>query len=326
MKRSRGFTLVELLVVIAIIGILVALLLPAVQAAREAARRMSCGNNLHQIAIALHNYMDKTAEALPRGVEVTRGLGCCCNNANWSLGHTVHTMLLPYVEQQALFDRYNMNVPFWAQQPGIINQKIPNYLCPSAREHVIRTASNLSAGSTNPAPYIAQDVYPHNYPAAGTNHGWGGCGRHGNSTVNGVFSIRYGVLEENSTRADPRVKLSTITDGTSNTMAFSETAQGRPTFVNGALNTGWSNDRGKGWADPYYNSTLFSVGPLSTPNSLISQYPGPFNASNATSYHPGGVQVAFMDGNVRFISQTINGATWTGLGTPHGGEAVSAPE
>jgi len=326
MKRSRGFTLVELLVVIAIIGILVALLLPAVQAAREAARRMSCGNNLHQMAIALHNYMDKTQEALPRGAEVTRGLACCCNSADWSLGHTVHTMLLPYVEQQALYDRYNMNVPFWAQTPGIINQKIPNYLCPSAREHIVGTATNLSSGSSNPAPYVSQDVYPHNYPAAGTNHGWGGCGRHGSSAVNGVFAMRYGILEENGTRADPRVKLSTITDGTSNTMAFAETAQGRPTYYGGSGPThSWMNQRGKGWADPVYNSTLFSVGPLSTPNSLVSQYGG-YNASNATSYHPGGVQVAFMDGNVRFMSQTINGATWAALGTPHGGEPVSIPD
>jgi prepilin-type N-terminal cleavage/methylation domain-containing protein/prepilin-type processing-associated H-X9-DG protein len=318
MKRSRGFTLVELLVVIAIIGILVALLLPAVQAAREAARRMSCGNNLHQIAIALHNYMDKTKEALPRGVEVRRGLNCCCANADWSPGHTVHTMLLPYVEQQTLYDRYNMNIPFYAQTPGIINQPIPNYLCPSAREHIIRTVSNFSGGATVLGPYVSQDVYPHNYPAAGTNHGWGGCGRHGNSNINGVFSIRYGILEENGTRADPRVKLATITDGTSNTMAFAETAQGRPTL---GLAT---QDRGKGWADPYYNSTLYSVGPLSTPNSLISQYGG-YNASNTTSYHPGGVQVAFMDGNVRFIPETIDRVTWAALGTPHGGEAVSPP-
>ena len=325
MKRSRGFTLVELLVVIAIIGILVALLLPAVQAAREAARRMSCGNNLHQIAIALHNYMDKTREALPRGAEIRRGLACCCNSADWSLGHTVHTMLLPYVEQQPLFDRYNMNVPFWAQTAGIINTPIPNYLCPSAREHKLRTVSNFSAGSTNPAPYVAQDVYPHNYPAAGTLHGWAGCGRHGSSAQNGVFSYRWGILEENGTSADSRVKLSTITDGTSNTMAFSETAQGRPTYYGGSGPMhAWMDDRGKGWADPNYNSTLFSIGPTSTPNSLVSQYGG-YNASNATSYHPGGVQVAFMDGNVRFMSATIDGATWFGLGTPHGGEAVQAP-
>lgn len=325
MKRSRGFTLVELLVVIAIIGILVALLLPAVQAAREAARRMSCGNNLHQMAIGLHNYMDVTAEALPRGVEVTRGRSCCCANADWSLGHTVHTMLLPFVEQQPLYDQYNMSIPYWAQAPGIIDTPIPNYKCPSAREHIIRTASNFSAGASNPAPYIAQDVYPHNYPAAGTLHGWGGCGRHGSSAQNGVFSIRYGILDENGTRLDPRVKLATITDGTSNTMAFSETAQGRPTYYGGSGPThSWTNERGKGWADPQYNSTLFSIGPLSTPNSLVSQYGG-YNASNATSYHPGGVQVAFMDGNVRFVTETIEGRIWHGLGTPHGGETVSPP-
>jgi prepilin-type N-terminal cleavage/methylation domain-containing protein/prepilin-type processing-associated H-X9-DG protein len=321
MKKSRGFTLVELLVVIAIIGILVALLLPAVQAAREAARRMSCGNNLHQLGIALHNYADTRREALPRGVEASTGLNCCCSNQNWKLGHTIHTMLLPYVEQQPLYDQYNMSLPPWGQQVGITSTRIESYLCPSARDYIINTITNF--GNVPPAhsfTYSADEAYPHNYPAAGTHHGWGVCGRHGNADVNGTFAVRRGIREQSGARADPRIKLSAIKDGTSNTMAFSETAQGR----RGILPAGWQNLSGKGWADPWYNSTLFSIGPRSTPNSLVSQYGG-YNASNATSYHPGGVQVCFLDGNVRFVSETIDGQVWWGLGTPHRGEAVSVP-
>ena len=321
MKRSRGFTLVELLVVIAIIGILVALLLPAVQAAREAARRMSCGNNLHQLGIALHNYADSRREALPRGVEATTGRNCCCANQDWTLGHTIHAMLLPYVEQQALADKYDMNIPPWAQGPGITDQRIESYLCPSARDHIINNMTNFGG----PFPYTGHEAYPHNYPAAGAQHGWGVCGRHGNTDINGTFAVRRGIREQSGARADPRMRLSSVTDGLSSTMAFSETAQGRPTFVGGSgPNHSWRNTRGKGWADPYYNSTLFSVGNRSTPNSLVSQYGG-FNASNATSYHPGGVQVCFLDGNVRFVSETIDGNVWFGLGTPHRREPVSAP-
>jgi prepilin-type N-terminal cleavage/methylation domain-containing protein len=313
-----GFTLVELLVVIAIIGILVALLLPAVQAAREAARRMQCGNNLKQMALALHNYMDVTREALPRGAEVTRGTACCCSNAEWSMGHTVHTMLLPFIEQQPLYNQYNMNIPWNRQVPGIISTKISAYLCPSAREQV---PSNVDVYM--PPGGIAQEEHPHNYPGAGTLHGWGGCGRHGSDIQNGIFSLRYGILEENGSRADTRRKLASVTDGTSNTMGFSETAQGKDTFVGGVLDPNYRKWRGRGWADPFYNSTLFSIGPLSTPNSKISQYGG-WNAANATSFHPGGVQVAFLDGTVRFVAETIAQATWHALGTPATGEPIAS--
>ena len=103
----------------------------------------------------------------------------------------------------------------------------------------------------------------------------------------------------------------------SQTMAFSETVQGADTYVSGSLNATYSQYRGRGWADPWYNSTLFSIGPDSTPNSSISQYGG-WNASNATSFHPGGVHVAFLDGAVRFVSENIDGNTWYYLGTPQG--------
>ncbi len=333
MRKSHGFTLVELLVVIAIIGILIALLLPAVQAAREAARRSQCTNNLKQMGLALHNYADGNQEMLPRGAEIHRGRSCCCGSADYDPGHTLHVKLLPFMEQQPLYDRYDMNVPFFHQLPGVIDQRIEGYLCPSAIKHIEQTVSTgpIPAYVGTPAPSPRSQVFPHNYPGAGADHGWGGCGRHrgGGSTWNGLFAHRWGILEENGTKADPRVKLAAIIDGTSNTMAFSETAQGRPTFdQNGNASNGWSNNRGRGWADAYYNSTLFSVGEWSTPNALTSQYPSSthlFNAANATSYHPGGVNVCFADGGVSFVSETIAGPVWFALGTIQRRDVATRP-
>jgi prepilin-type N-terminal cleavage/methylation domain-containing protein len=302
--RKRAFTLIELLVVIAIIAVLIALLLPAVQQAREAARRSQCKNNLKQMTLALHNYLDMTNGVFPRGAYIRRGLACCCSNADWFPGHTVHTMLLPYIDQQNLYNQYNFNTWFYGS-PSVINQKIPTYLCPSANRVIMQMSS---LGSP------AVEVHPHNYPGAGTLHGWGGCGRHGSSIQNGVFSARWGIQEEAGGPADTAMTLSGVSDGTSMTMAFSETAQGLPT-----LPAGWSDHRGRGWADPYYSSTWFSIGPLSTPNSVVSQYAG-YHASNATSLHEGGVHVAFLDGAVHFISENIDGNTWHRLGTPQGGD------
>ncbi|MFH1266901.1 MAG: DUF1559 domain-containing protein [Planctomycetota bacterium] len=334
MRRSRGFTLVELLVVIAIIGILIALLLPAVQAAREAARRSQCVNNLKQIALGLHNYMDGQKEGLPRGAEIYRGTYNCCASYDYNPGHAVHTMLLPFIEQQPLYDRYNMNVPYFAQLPGVIDQRIEAYLCPSATNHVMQTvvvAATPSWPGTPPNPL--SQVFPHNYPGAGSYHGWGGCGRHGGATSNGVFAYRWGIeyptagtagncsqsAGDTWVPADPRMKLSGVIDGMSNTFAFSETAQGQ--LPSPSLG---SNNRGRGWADPYYNSTLYSVGPLSTPNSLMSQYANT-NGANAGSYHPGGVNCAALDGSVHFVSETIDGNTWWYLHTPQTGEVAQVP-
>ena len=306
MKKRSAFTLIELLVVIAIIAILVALLLPAVQQAREAARRSQCKNNLKQIGTALHNYLDVTSGIFPRGAYVDRGRACCCDNADWGKGHTVHMMLLPYIDQGNLYEQLDFNVRVdQGVNAALISQPIRAYLCPINPSVIMQTSRYNGA----------VQVQPHNYPGAGTLHGWGGCGRHGSITQNGIFSLRHGIQEETGAPADPRFKLSAIADGTSQTMAFSETAQGRETYVSGALNTAWSNHRGRGWADPYYNSTLFSIGPLSTPNSTVSQYGG-YNASNATSWHPGGVHVLFCDGAVAFVSDSINGNTWHALGTP----------
>ncbi|MDA0283559.1 MAG: DUF1559 domain-containing protein [Planctomycetota bacterium] len=310
MKKRSAFTLIELLVVIAIIAILVALLLPAVQQAREAARRSQCQNNLKQIGLALHNYLDVTAGVFPQGAYVVRGRSCCCDNADWGNGFTVHMMLLPFIDQVNLYEQLDFNVRVdQGVNAALISQPIKAYICPSSPTMIMQTSRYPSG----------VPVHPHSYPGAGTHHGWGGCGRHGSTTVNGVFALRRGIQEEAGGPADGRFRLASVSDGTSQTMAFSETAQGRDTYVSGALNAAWAGYRGRGWADPFYNSTLYSIGPLSTPNSAVSQYAG-YNASNATSWHTGGVHVLFCDGKVSFVGDSIDGNTWHALGTPRGEE------
>ena len=105
-QKARGFTLIELLVVIAIIAILIALLLPAVQQAREAARRTQCKNNLKQLGLALHNYHDSMS-MFPRSQ-----LGATTGTADWR-GHSAHVMILPYIEQAALYSQYEMDIHAW---------------------------------------------------------------------------------------------------------------------------------------------------------------------------------------------------------------------
>jgi prepilin-type N-terminal cleavage/methylation domain-containing protein len=224
--RRRGFTLVELLVVIAIIGVLVALLLPAVQSAREASRRSQCSNNLKQISLAVHNYADTYASNLPVGE-----YSCCWGT--WLMG------ILPYVEQNNLFDRYryfgsvqnqagnniaqidsstryggSMNLP-------VTRTQIKAYTCPSDTKSA---ASNIYSGITF-----------HNYTA-----------NHGNTSLN-----RIAVLGTTSSgqpnafgggpfifvgawNSVPQVvRLAEISDGLSNTLAFSETVQGKQADLRG---------------------------------------------------------------------------------------------
>ena len=157
-KRRPAFTLVELLVVIAIIGILVALLLPAIQAAREAARRMSCGNNLHQIGIAVHNYIDTYKNLPPHGTYHHHAVSGCAHTWHEASDGSAFVKILPFMEQQGVYDLVNFDTcgtdwnnpcinprPYdpatqhpeyqcWGDQSGYLHALVvPGYLCPSAR-------------------------------------------------------------------------------------------------------------------------------------------------------------------------------------------------
>jgi len=315
-KRKRGFTLIELLVVIAIIAILIALLLPAVQQAREAARRSQCRNNLKQLGLALHNYIDTTAGVIPRGVNHYNAPSCCCVTDNGNYGHTIYTMLLPFMDQAPLYNTIDFAVD---PQTGTTNiaarkTKVPALMCPSAI--VVED------------PTYAQ----HNYPTASAAHGYGLCGKHGASNSNGIFASSWGIVDAATGNLFPapagqvpmtQMTLTMILDGTSNTITFSEFAKG----LDYVLPVANKNTMGRSWYDAAagYGNIGFSTLTNATPNNPKPTYSTTINWGTVGSAHTGGVHCAFMDGAVRFISNNIDGRQWKGLCTPMGGEVVEVP-
>ncbi|MCR9116377.1 MAG: DUF1559 domain-containing protein [bacterium] len=322
MKTRHAFTLVELLVVIAIIGVLIALLLPAVQMAREAARRTQCTNNVKQMALGLHNYMDNNGGKIPRGVTITHTTkyNTCGGDEGAPYAHTIHTLLLPYIEEMNLYNQIDFDFDMKATENAAVKKtRVAAYECPSS---VLSPHINSSG--------------PHNYPVAMSDHGFGQCGRF-SPPRGGVFAMFWGLkypyvgttqvpLDQASTIA-PAMKLAAITDGTSNTIGISEFAPGLDYVIETGMD---KDDFGRSWFDGRYQGNIgFTINRNGTPNSPLATW-GTGNSwerNNSTvgSYHPTGVNAGLMDGSVTFISDTIDGNVWYALGTPNGGEVFELP-
>lgn len=303
-RFKAGFTLVELLVVIAIIGILVALLLPAVQAAREAARRMQCENNLKQIGLALHNYHD-VYKKFPSGrTSMFRAI---------YLGHTTSTMILPYLEQSTLQNRMNLGLTFNVSPnyDCACLTKLPMFFCPSNPE----TDGVDWTGATNPCPGSnpREDSARTHYEgiADSLTHG-----RRSPSLPGGTLSLVMpdgnGMFFHNSD-----IKFGDVVDGTSNTLAFCEIiGQGKGTYHCCAWHA-YSDGIGtvNGLNAPWRSKPTRSF-PLGHNMWDGNAFAGP------ASFHPGGVEFVFADGSIHFLADTISRVSLAALTTRAGNDVV----
>lgn len=315
-RRHHGFTLIELLVVIAIIGVLIALLLPAVQSAREAARRSQCVNNFKQIGLALHNYHG-TNNAFPIG-RMGSGYSYASGEPN---RRTWVMSILPDLEQGPLYNAINFHWSFYVlQNTTIIRTTINAYQCPSD------TPSQASLGN---AYLRTKGNVAANW---GNSHFWQNeSGRDGTDPYSGP----YGVVKYLGAPFQPNksTNLRDMTDGTANTMLIGEVIAGKETSSS-------ADHRGDIWNDDY-NCAMFMA--YTTPNSPIPDQMGT-NAiycgygtlnnpvcktgtpafNTARSRHSGGVNILFGDGSVRFVKNSIAPEIWRALSSPQGGEVVSS--
>ena len=339
-RRMRGFTLVELLVVIAIIGILVALLLPAVQAAREAARRMSCSNNMKQIGLAMHNYHD-TYKTLPYGEGAAPRRGGPYNRA-WN-GPNWRVHILPFLEQSPLYDQLDFNITFDACRPGFRNTRnavlsgftVPVYRCPSSSLPI--NGRNIAPSPTNNNRDNAQLIdyvgIQGSAPTGNPNNGnspfptYGACSP---QTGYGGIYCNNGTMVPNFP-----VKFADITDGTSSTLVVAEQS-GPIVDQNGRRRRdirsnyygGWSGHTSASVPSSSWRGSPWGSG-TSTIRYRINLNSAPVGANSTwdantilTSEHPGGIMTTKGDGSVDFIAETIDMLMLKRLGARNDGQAV----
>ena len=298
--KGMGFTLVELLVVITIIGILIALLLPAVQAAREAARRIQCANKFKQVGLALHNYHTAIGSFPPALFEPSSN-NTKYANAPWWFGWGIY--ILPYMEQQALYDMYDFNRSstwgwnsYWNSGSGknrtASGTKVSGYLCPSDPtdgEGVWTSGAKApQCGMTNMCA-VSDSTMCYLY-------------------VGGVFTPLDFPINDGIFGANQGCTIADIKDGTSNTLMIGEVA-----------GSGKGEYRSRFWASldlGYLNDGINGI--TSTPGGATSFSSNSLKISGFSSFHPGGCHFAFADGSVNFISHDIADAVLKALATRDG--------
>jgi prepilin-type N-terminal cleavage/methylation domain-containing protein/prepilin-type processing-associated H-X9-DG protein len=327
-KQQRiAFTLVELLVVIAIIGVLVALLLPAIQSAREAARRTQCINQIRQLTIALQNHHD-SKRSFPPGIMHDNGELFGYPRITWMM----HTF--PFMEEGALFGNFNMKGTaacaggVWLDPVNYraVSQSVAVLLCPSDGEG---------------------DLF-HNHPGCGGRAARGNYAAFfGNANMGGV--LEYFKNPHAVSTTTPKhlpaafmmnrpVKIGAISDGTSRTMVIGELLRGITGDDNEYRGVHWYDHTGTSQiftatgpnsSDPDFLYPLWCTGKLNLPRLNLPCRPGNGTGSNhmaaARSRHSGGVQVGLADGSARFVPDSVDLNVWRALGSIHGDEVFDLP-
>lgn len=322
LPRSRGFTLVELLVVIAIIGILIALLLPAVQAAREAARRSQCNDNLRQIGLALQNYHD-VCRAFPTVGNWGNGYGQPnpgYSNPQGPYHYSWLFMCLPYLEQQQLYNLTNKNLPMWGQP--VVSTQLPVLRCPS--DEGARSVSTT------------QNIAITNYAGSEGYHWWSSC--YANFVAGGNITREYsGVFSELQWN-----RIVDIKDGTSNTVAVAEcTAAGYKWGAFHTCNTGVPRlgdgsgegvfrsaflalgNQGECCQRPYFmlpdgsapwsGAQWFKAGPYAYGPSYLCAWGPNVEWPGSSSPHPAVIMCMMADGSCKPVNINLDWNTWIAI-------------
>jgi prepilin-type N-terminal cleavage/methylation domain-containing protein/prepilin-type processing-associated H-X9-DG protein len=349
-KRSRGFTLIELLVVIAIIGVLVSLLLPAVQAAREAARRAQCTNNLKQLGLAMHNYHSAVG-SFPIG-QTRQPNETYANDPGYTWhGWSAQAMMLPYLELTPLYNAANFSfapeISDGVAHPmnRTVTVSVVNvFLCPSDANAGKKNTNNYSASNGTTVGGIQFDssgifgiwygtnisgvtdgtsqtvAYAENLVGDGRGNGRGNANPSSHYRGNGVQGGGPGDFDLVDANLDPNRVMTAL--------QYCATQMSNPASVQISDQRGWRWAAGV-WAHSMYNH-------IQTPNDSKYKFSycrhgcGPWCQPDgsvtvgAQSNHTGGVNVLMADGSVKFVKDSIQRATWWALGTKAGNETVSA--
>jgi prepilin-type N-terminal cleavage/methylation domain-containing protein/prepilin-type processing-associated H-X9-DG protein len=312
LPRARGFTLIELLVVIAIISVLIGLLLPAVQSAREAARRMQCVNNLKQIGLALHNYQSSYGVFPPGYSSLWKKDGGDAGFAQDDIGHGWGwaSMILPYMEQNNVFNAINFGLTMTFQANDTAQLiRFNSYLCPSdSMKELIPVRDEENANTV--------------YTVASGNY----VGMFGTGEIGAAPGAGNGMFFRNS-----RLTFADLRDGSSQILMVGERSHNLSyvTWTGRAIG-GWlfktsSFEGGTDQfaADPEESFTMI-LGPAGTEDGPRTPNHPKAHVEDYWSYHPGGVNFLFGDGSIHYIKNGITPAVWQSLATRAGGEIISA--